>query len=84
MEAFRPLLAFRFARELRRLGGQRGLLPRLPVPEVLFVCTHNAARSQLAAAVLQHEAAGRVIVSAGTAPAPAVQPEVLTALARPA
>jgi protein-tyrosine-phosphatase len=82
VEAFLPLLASRFARErLRACAVSQGLLPH-PVPEVLFVCTHNAARSQLAAAVLTHQAAGRVVVrSAGTAPAPGVQPEVLQVLA---
>ena len=82
VEAFLPLLAYRFARErLRAAGVSWGLLPH-PVPEVLFVCTHNAARSQLAAAVLAHEAGSRVVVrSAGTAPASAVQSEVLQVLA---
>jgi arsenate reductase len=82
LEMFLPLLAYRFARErLRSAAVSQGLLPR-PVPEVLFVCTHNAARSQMAAALLAHEAGSRVVVrSAGTAPATEVQPEVLTALA---
>ena len=30
------------------------------IPEVLFVCTHNAGRSQMAAALLDRQAAGRV------------------------
>jgi arsenate reductase len=39
------------------------------VPEVLFVCVHNAGRSQMAAALLDYHAHGRVHVrSAGTAP----------------
>lgn len=39
-------------------------------PEVLFVCVHNAGRSQMAAALLAHHAAGRVHVrSAGSIPA---------------
>ena len=39
-------------------------------PEVLFVCVHNAGRSQMAAALLQHYALGRVAVrSAGSEPA---------------
>ena len=39
-------------------------------PEVLFVCIHNAGRSQMAAALLAHHAGDRVVVrSAGTAPA---------------
>ena len=33
------------------------------IPVVLFVCTHNAGRSQIAAALLDHQAAGRVPVS---------------------
>ena len=39
-------------------------------PEVLFVCVHNAGRSQMAAALLDHHAQGQVTVrSAGSAPA---------------
>jgi protein-tyrosine-phosphatase len=42
-------------------------------PEVLFVCVHNAGRSQMAAALLAHHAAGRIAVrSAGSAPADTV------------
>ena len=51
------------------------------VPEVLFVCVHNAGRSQMAAALLTHLADGRVVVrSAGSAPAEAVNPAVVQAL----
>ena len=51
-------------------------------PEVLFVCTHNAGRSQMAAALLHHYAAGRVTVrSAGTAPADSLNPAVVQAMA---
>ncbi len=51
-------------------------------PEVLFVCVHNAGRSQMAAALLDHHAAGRVMVrSAGSAPAGTVNPAVVEALA---
>ncbi|GLW64335.1 low molecular weight phosphatase family protein [Actinomadura rubrobrunea] len=47
------------------------------VPEVLFVCVHNAGRSQMAAALLDHYAAGRVRVrSAGSAPADEINPAV--------
>ncbi|MZD05314.1 phosphotyrosine protein phosphatase [Streptomyces sp. SID5785] len=62
--------------------------PRLPspsvpsVPSVLFVCVHNAGRSQMAAAYLTHLAGDRVQVrSAGSAPADAVNPAVVEALA---
>jgi protein-tyrosine-phosphatase len=48
------------------------------VPEVLFVCVHNAGRSQMAAALLAHHAQGRVRVrSAGSAPADQVNPAVV-------
>jgi arsenate reductase (thioredoxin) len=52
------------------------------IPEVLFVCVHNAGRSQMAAALLDHLASGRVRVrSAGSAPADQVNPAVRDALA---
>jgi protein-tyrosine-phosphatase len=51
-------------------------------PEVLFVCTHNAGRSQMAAALLDHAAAGRVRVSsAGSQPASQLNPAVVQAMA---
>ena len=51
-------------------------------PEVLFVCVHNAGRSQMAAALLNHHAADRVVVrSAGTAPAESINPAVVEAMA---
>lgn len=47
-------------------------------PQVLFVCVHNAGRSQMAAALLDHHAAGRVHVrSAGSTPANEVNPAVI-------
>ena len=50
-------------------------------PSVLFVCVHNAGRSQMAAAYLTHLAGDRVEVrSAGSAPANTVNPAVVTAL----
>ncbi|GGV36989.1 three-helix bundle dimerization domain-containing protein [Streptomyces spectabilis] len=55
--------------------------PRSEVPRVLFVCSHNAGRSQLAAALLAHRACGLVRVSsAGTTPAAAVEPFVAQVL----
>ncbi|MFK0289844.1 arsenate reductase ArsC [Streptomyces sp. NPDC090442] len=51
-------------------------------PSVLFVCVHNAGRSQMAAAFLTHLAGDRVEVrSAGSAPADAVNPAVIEAMA---
>lgn len=50
-------------------------------PSVLFVCTHNSARSVLAEALLRHRAGERVrVFSAGTAPR-GVHPGALAALA---
>jgi arsenate reductase (thioredoxin) len=52
------------------------------VPEVLFVCVHNAGRSQMAAALLAHHAAGRVrVTSAGSAPAGEINPAVRAVMA---
>lgn len=49
--------------------------------EVLFVCVHNAGRSQMAAAFLAHHGGDRVAVrSAGTAPADDVSPAVVEAM----
>ena len=51
-------------------------------PEVLFVCVHNAGRSQMAAAFLAHHAGDRVVVrSAGSAPADEINPAVVAAMA---
>jgi protein-tyrosine-phosphatase len=51
-------------------------------PEVLFVCTHNAGRSQMAAALLDHAAGGRVrVTSAGSQPASELNPAVVAAMA---
>ncbi|GAA2604512.1 arsenate reductase ArsC [Streptomyces axinellae] len=50
-------------------------------PSVLFVCVHNAGRSQMAAAWLTHLAGDRVEVrSAGSAPADAINPAVVEAM----
>jgi arsenate reductase len=52
------------------------------VPEVLFVCIHNAGRSQMAAALLDREAAGRVrVTSAGSQPVSELNPAVVQAMA---
>jgi protein-tyrosine-phosphatase len=52
------------------------------IPEVLFVCVHNAGRSQMAAALLAQLAAGRVrVTSAGSEPASQLNPAVVQAMA---
>jgi arsenate reductase (thioredoxin) len=51
------------------------------MPEVLFVCVHNAGRSQMAAALLDHLSDGSVTVrSAGSEPAARVNPVVIAAM----
>jgi protein-tyrosine-phosphatase len=50
-------------------------------PEVLFLCVHNAGRSQMAAALLARHGGGRVVVhSAGTDPAQHLNPAVVEAM----
>jgi protein-tyrosine-phosphatase len=78
---FVPVLAHRFARErLSALGQVEGTIAKT-VPEVLFVCVHNAGRSQMAAALLGARAGGRAHVrSAGSEPAEAINPAVVEAM----
>ncbi|MBP1054945.1 arsenate reductase ArsC [Rhodococcus qingshengii] len=75
-------LAARFAADrLTALAQSSGALTK-DVPEVLFVCVHNAGRSQMAAALLDHHARGRVHVrSAGSAPVHEINPAVIAAMA---
>jgi arsenate reductase len=81
LKDFVPLFVHRFARErLRALGQVQGTIAK-PVPEVLFVCVQNAGRSQMAAALLDHYAEGRVHVrSAGSAPADEINPDAIKAM----
>ncbi|APU21981.1 arsenate reductase ArsC [Actinoalloteichus sp. GBA129-24] len=77
-----PILSARFAHDrLRAVALTRGAIVS-SIPEVLFVCVHNAGRSQMAAALLHHHAQGRVTVrSAGSAPADTINPAVIEAMA---
>jgi protein-tyrosine-phosphatase/DNA-binding transcriptional ArsR family regulator len=78
---FIPLFVHRFSREqLRALAQAEGAIAK-EVPEVLFVCVHNAGRSQMAAALLDHHAKGRVHVrSAGSDPTDQINPAVMAAM----
>jgi len=52
------------------------------IPTVLFVCVHNAGRSQMAAGYLQHLAGDRVqVLSAGSAPKDQINPVAIDAMA---
>jgi arsenate reductase len=72
----------RFAADrLKALAQSTGAIAH-DVPEVLFVCVHNAGRSQMAAALVNKHAGGAVNVrSAGSAPASELEPAVVAAMA---
>ncbi|BBX24832.1 hypothetical protein MTER_42430 [Mycolicibacter terrae] len=58
------------------------MTPKPSIPSVLFVCVHNAGRSQMAAALLTHLAGDRIEVrSAGTEPAGQINPAAITVMA---
>jgi protein-tyrosine-phosphatase len=78
---FVPVLAHRFARErLRALAQSEGILSKDQL-EVLFICVHNAGRSQMAAGLVKLRSQGRVHVrSAGSAPAYEINPAVIEAM----
>jgi arsenate reductase (thioredoxin) len=76
-----PVLAHRFARErLRALAQSEGVLVK-EQPEVLFVCVHNAGRSQMAAGLVKLRSEGRIHVrSAGSAPGEEINPAAVEAM----
>lgn len=68
--AFVPLFAERWARERLRASAKAEGLRMTDNPTVLFLCVHNAGRSQMAAGWLRHLAGDRVdVLSGGSAPA---------------
>ena len=79
---FMPIFVWRFTRErLRALAEAQGLFDKTG-PSVLFVCVHNAGRSQMAAGLLSHLAGDEVTVrSAGSAPADEINPAVVEVMA---
>jgi arsenate reductase (thioredoxin) len=81
INVFVPVLAHRFARErLRALAQAEGTSVK-EQPEVLFVCVHNAGRSQMAAGLVKLRSGGRIHVrSAGSAPADEINPAVIEAM----
>ena len=81
IQTYVALLSYRFARErLRAVAQSEGSVMK-EVPEVLFVCVHNAGRSQMAAGLLDRHANGRVHVrSAGSTPANEINPAVVAAM----
>lgn len=80
--SFVPMFAERFARErLRALAKVEGKL-MTDIPSVLFLCVHNAGRSQMAAGWLRHLGGERVqVYSGGSEPASEINPAAIAAMA---
>jgi arsenate reductase len=81
INVFVPVLAHRFTRErLKALAEAEGKLSK-DHPEVLFVCVHNAGRSQMAAGLVKLRSGGRIHVrSAGSDPGEEINPAVIAAM----
>jgi len=82
INVFVPVLTHRFARErLKALAQAEGAITK-EQPEVLFVCVHNAGRSQIAAGLVKLRSDKRVHVrSAGSDPGERINPAVVEAMA---
>ena len=82
VRTYLPVLVKRYARELLTAGAQADGRLAKTVPEVLFVCVQNAGRSQIAAALTEHLAPGKIHVrSAGSAPTGELNPLAVDVLA---
>jgi protein-tyrosine-phosphatase len=81
LNVFVPVLVHRFTRErLKALAQAEGKITK-EMPEVLFVCVHNAGRSQMAAGLVRLRSEGRIHVrSAGSTPADEINPAVVEAM----
>jgi len=76
-----PLLAERFARDRLRAAGKNEGTIVTDAPTVLFLCVHNAGRSQMAAGWMRHLAGDRVeVLSGGSNPASEVNPAAVEAM----
>ena len=71
----------RYVRQVPAPLARLGVATALPAGQVLFVCSHNSARSQLAAALWTARTGG-VATSAGTHPADHVHPGAVAAASR--
>lgn len=81
-DPFVPLLAERFARERLRAAAKTDSETMTTTPTVLFLCVHNAGRSQMAAGWLRHLAGDRVdVLSGGSNPRGEVNPTAVAAMA---
>ena len=81
INVFVPVLAHRFARERLKALAQADNLLAKEQPEVLFVCVHNAGRSQMAAGLVKLRSHGLIHVrSAGSDPGSEINPAVIEAM----
>ena len=81
INVFVPVLAHRFARERLKALAQAEDIVTKDQPEVLFVCVHNAGRSQMAAGLVKLRSKGAIHVrSAGSAPGDEINPAVIEAM----
>ena len=80
IDTYLPLLAQRFAQERLRAARRTRSIERSDTPGVLFVCSHNSGRSQMAAGWLRHLAPAIDVWSAGTVPSGEVSPAVVAAM----
>ena len=80
IQEFLPSLIYRYTQQILGASARaRGAVGG--VPEILFVCVHNAGRSQMAAALAKHLGGSGVVVrTAGSAPRGAIHPAVVEAL----
>jgi arsenate reductase (thioredoxin) len=79
---FLPLLTERFARERLKALAKVEKMQIADCPSVLFMCVHNAGRSQMAAGWLRHLAGDRITVySGGSEPADQINPAAVAAMA---
>lgn len=79
-ETVDPLVAGYVRDRLRAIAAGQVLLST-ERPRVLFVCVHNAGRSQMAASLLRRRAPQATVLSAGSRPSPSVHPAVVQAMA---
>ena len=79
---FLPLMAERFARQRLEALARVETTAGADVPVVLFLCVHNAGRSQMALGWFNHLAGGRAVAwSGGSEPASSVNPAAVAAMA---
>ena len=82
IRTYLPVLVKRYAAELLSAGAQADGRTVKSVPEILFVCVQNAGRSQIAAALAEHLAPGKIHVrSAGSQPSGEINPQAVEVLA---